>query len=102
MSVWSSGLLVGGGAIFAVEQFGVADRVPGGTNSPETAGDLAAQSGWSRVAHDETVFGGSEDQWMTMHSVVSREPGLVAVGGPPSISPYELQAGDKAAVWTYE
>ena len=33
---------------------------------------------WSRVPHDETVFGGHDWQWM--NSVVAGGPGLVAVG----------------------
>jgi hypothetical protein len=42
---------------------------------------------WSRVDHDEAVFGGPGDQWMT--SVARGGPGLVAVG---------LDVG--APVWT--
>jgi hypothetical protein len=43
---------------------------------------------WSRVPHDEAVFGG--DGWQVMHSVVADGPGLVAVG----------DNGLDAAVWT--
>jgi hypothetical protein len=43
---------------------------------------------WSRVPHDETVFGGSDDQHMW--SVTAGGPGLVAVGTD----------GSDAAVWT--
>ena len=39
---------------------------------------------WSRVAHDESVFGGADDQIMS--SVVAGGPGLVAVG-------YDYSAG---------
>jgi len=47
---------------------------------------------WSRVPHDETVFGG--DDWPTMESVTAGGPGLVAVGyAGPSNATY-------AAVWT--
>ena len=43
---------------------------------------------WSRVPHDEAIFGGVEDQ--VMNSVVVGGPGLVAVGSD----------GSAAAVWT--
>ncbi len=36
-------------------------------------------SDWSRVPHDDTVFGGPGDQWMV--DVTAGGPGLVAVGG---------------------
>jgi hypothetical protein len=46
---------------------------------------------WSRVAHDEAVFGGGDDQ--EMWSVATGGPGLVAVG-------YDESDGDRdAAVW---
>jgi hypothetical protein len=48
---------------------------------------------WSRVPHDEAVFGGPGDQWMLW--VTSGGPGLVAVGQAQS------DDGDRvAAVWT--
>jgi hypothetical protein len=43
---------------------------------------------WTRVAHDENVFGGDGDQ--AMESVTTGGPGLVAVGGDHG----------RAAVWT--
>jgi len=47
---------------------------------------------WSRVPHDEAVFGGEGDQ--AMSGVVAGGPGLVAVGS-------DLSGGDDdAAVWT--
>jgi len=47
---------------------------------------------WSRVAHDEAIFGGADDQ--EMWSVAAGGPGLVAVG-------YDESDGDRdAAVWT--
>jgi hypothetical protein len=47
---------------------------------------------WSRVPHDEAVFGGSGDQ--SMRGVTAGGPGLVAVG-------LDLSGGDlDAAVWT--
>jgi hypothetical protein len=47
---------------------------------------------WSRVPHDEMVFGGGGEQSMT--SVTSGGPGLVAVGWDGSL------VGGRAAVWT--
>lgn len=55
---------------------------------------------WSRVPHDETVFGGTGIQ--TMESVTAGGPGLVAVGTDGSAydeEGYLLEYGD-AAVWT--
>jgi hypothetical protein len=47
---------------------------------------------WSRVPHDEAVFGGPNNQWMG--SVTAGGPGLVAVGSDRSV-------GDGVAgVWT--
>ena len=49
---------------------------------------------WSRVAHDEAVFGGSGRQ--KMHSVTAAGPGLVAVGvgwGWTTVDEGELQPG---------
>ena len=45
---------------------------------------------WTRVAHDERVFGGEDEQWML--SVAAGGPGLVAVG-------FDRGRG-AAAVWT--
>jgi len=47
---------------------------------------------WSRVPHDEAVFGGEGDQVM-MNGVTAGGPGLVAVGS-------DSQLGGSAAVWT--
>ena len=49
---------------------------------------------WSRVPHDEQVFGGPEDQ--VMWSVTTGGPGVVAVGYAGSLSGDSAQA----AVWT--
>ena len=46
---------------------------------------------WSRVPHDEAVFGGEGDQWMT--SVTVGGPGLVAFG-------MDEGRGSRVAVWT--
>jgi hypothetical protein len=48
---------------------------------------------WSRVPHDEAVFGGPGHQWMW--SVTAGSPGLVAVGEARSDD-----GGSVAAVWT--
>jgi hypothetical protein len=47
---------------------------------------------WTRVPHDEAVFGGDDDQWMM--SVVAAGRGLVAVGSDQSGGDWD------AAVWT--
>jgi hypothetical protein len=49
---------------------------------------------WSRVPHDEVVFGGEESKAMT--SVTVGGPGLVAVGG----AGHEWDEGGDAVVWT--
>lgn len=49
---------------------------------------------WSRVPHDEAVFGG--DGFQAMFAVATGGPGLVAVGGEQS------DDGSDAAVWTSE
>ncbi len=47
---------------------------------------------WTRVAHDEAVFGGADDQ--DMYSIVAGGPGFVAVGD-------DYSTGESnAAVWT--
>jgi hypothetical protein len=54
---------------------------------------------WSRVDHDEAVFGG--DAAFAMSSVVAGEQALVAVGG----ATYDCTVGvtdDAAAVWISE
>jgi len=48
-------------------------------------------AGWSRVPHDEAVFGGADNQ--EMRSVAAGGPGLIAVGTDES-------GGWSAAVWT--
>jgi hypothetical protein len=64
---------------------------------------------WSRVPHDEAVFGGAHGQWMT--DVTVGGPGLVAVGSDGRFSDldHEATAGERrpwgdevgaAAVWT--
>ena len=53
-----------------------------------TGSDPLSSATWSRVPHDEAVFGGPFEQ--SMWSVTAGGPGLVAVGG----------AGSNAAVWT--
>jgi hypothetical protein len=57
---------------------------------------------WSRVAHDEAVFGGVRSQVMT--SVVAGGPGLVAVGhdGLWDENPRDWYPDPSAAVWTSE
>jgi hypothetical protein len=53
---------------------------------------------WSRVSHDEAVFGGEGSQ--TMWSVIRGGPGLVAVGTDGPGGTVEPDGDDDAAVWT--
>jgi hypothetical protein len=85
-----------GGLIFAETR---ADEEPVPADQPEST--LSYQ--WSRVAHDEAVFGGERNQ--LMKSVTAGGPGLVAVGtewGAGLVAPQAW--GDDpdsvAAVWT--
>jgi hypothetical protein len=63
------------------------------TEVTATSEEMAGAEGWSRVPHDETVFGGEDFQ--EMHSVAVGAPGLVAVGDDGD--PYR---DINAAVWT--
>jgi hypothetical protein len=84
--VWS--VTVGGPGLVAV---GVAGPSPDVDGAVWTSVDGET---WTRVPHDEAVFGGDGVQWMW--SVVEGGPGLVAVGYDESGAD-----GDKeAAVWT--
>jgi hypothetical protein len=53
---------------------------------------------WSRVPHDEAVFGGVGGQWMS--SVTVGGPGLVAVGGDQPGDDVPSGRAQDAAVWT--
>jgi len=67
------------------------DSTLASTNTIDPTVRVAAQE-WSRVGHDESVFGGPDDQQMA--DVVVGGPGLVAVG-------FDYSGGDwDAAVWT--
>jgi hypothetical protein len=52
---------------------------------------------WSRVPHDEAVFGGEGGH--VMLSVTSRGPGLVAVGAASSVDTGDKPSNADAAVW---
>ena len=52
---------------------------------------------WSRVPHDESVFGGDDRQ--VMYDVTAGGPGLVAVGADGD-HPWDNSLGQDAAVWT--
>ncbi|MGI9610293.1 MAG: hypothetical protein ACR2NL_08350 [Acidimicrobiia bacterium] len=52
---------------------------------------------WSRVPHDESVFGGDDRQ--VMYDVTAGGPGLVAVGADGD-EPWDNSLGQDAAVWT--
>ena len=79
-SVQLSAVVAGGPGVVAVGEDGASAAV------------WTSEDGlvWSRVAHDEEVFGGSGRQWMA--GVSTGGPGLVAVGFD--------EAEQAAAVWT--
>jgi hypothetical protein len=97
---WMSSVTVGGPGLVAVGSVG---RFKEGFEA-STAGEWEEQDRaaavwtsvdgltWSRVAHDEAVFGGAGDH--EMNSVTVGGPGLVAVGT------VETEQDRAAAVWT--
>jgi hypothetical protein len=93
------GMVIGGGpGLLAV----------GSSSSSAAVWSSVDGATWSRVAHDETVFGG--DGLVAMHDVTVGGPGLVAVGGERliSVDPSGVPIDDDwdddwdedAAVWT--
>ena len=81
------------GVAAALVTAGSEDRSPATTpqttTPTPTTTPLLSSLSWSRVPHDEAVFGGAGEQ--SMFSVTVGGPGLVAVGGADP---------DTAAVWT--
>ncbi len=87
------------------------DGVVTETSSPSGGAEISVPAGvpdsdpasvWSRVRHDEAVFGGDGPQWM--FSVTATQSGLVAVGreGPRDgiVGDMYPSADIDAAVWT--
>ncbi|MEE8407790.1 MAG: hypothetical protein V3S32_11660 [Acidimicrobiia bacterium] len=90
---WITSVTVGGPGLVAV----------GGTDGYFTDGDAVVWTStdgitWSRVPHDETIFGGPQRQ--TMYDVVAGGPGLVAVGREGDERPWDNSDDNAAAVWT--
>ena len=75
-----SSVTVGGPGLVAVGQEGVNSQGYTGAGSAMVWTSVDGMS-WSRVPHDEAVFGGEGAQFM--HSVSAGGPGLVAVGFVP-------------------
>ena len=92
-SRWMDGVTVGGPGLVAVGVDQRADDIsyPGADAAVWTSADGIT---WSRVPHDEAIFGGAGNQ--RMFSVTVGGPGLVAVGF--DVLGYEV-VGDPA-VWT--
>jgi len=89
-----SDVTVGGPGLVAVGSAGVeADEDADAVAAVWTSIDGLT---WSRVAHDEAVFGGADSQ--QMHSVTVGGPGLVAVGSVVQL--WDSPVGSDAAVWT--
>jgi hypothetical protein len=71
---------------------------PDGPGSREAAVWTSPNGGqWTRVPHDEAIFGGAGAQLMM--SVTSGDGGLVAVGSDGDVD-YWSEGGGDAAVWT--
>ena len=97
----------GGGWITSVTVAGpglVAVGSVNADNEPDygTGGDAAVWTSvdgitWSRVPHDDAVFGGADKQWID--SVTVGGPGLVAVGTDGK-GWWDYSSGLVAAVWT--
>ena len=92
-AAFMNSVIVGGPGLVAV----------GGTDWHRTNGDAVVWTSvdgvtWSRVAHDETIFGGPKSQ--TMYDVVVGGPGLVAVGREGDDHGWDNSLDNAAAVWT--
>jgi hypothetical protein len=90
---WIDAVTVGGPGLVAV----------GGTGGYNVDSDAAVWTSpdgiiWSRVPHDESVFGGDDGQFIS--DVTVGGPGLVAVGSGGGIGPWDHNTGTHAAVWT--
>lgn len=90
---WITSVTVGGPGLVAV----------GGTDGYFTDGDAAVWTSvdgftWTRVPHDETVFGGEGSQ--VINGVTAWGPGFVAVGNDGGIGPWDNNPENNAAVWT--
>ncbi len=58
---------------------------------------------WTRVAHDEAVFGGVEGRYMRMGSVAATDSTAVAIGqavGQPDGQPLAWSSTDEGATWS--
>ncbi len=94
-----SSVTVGGPGLVAVGS----DGDPHGPGFDDSPAEIAAAAvwtsddglSWSRVPHDDALFGGAARQWMT--SVAAGGPGVVAVG--VGIRP-DNSVGDPTMVWT--
>ena len=93
---WINSVIVAGPGLVAV------GSVNSGDEPSDTGGDAAVWTSvdgitWSRVPHDDAVFGGADKQWMD--EVIVGGPGLVAVGTEGK-GWWEHNFGLIAAVWT--
>jgi len=94
---WINSVTAGGPGLVAVGSVNSANEPDG-----DALGDAAVWTSvdgitWSRVPHDEAVFGGADTQWMD--EVIVGGPGLVAVGSDGR-GYWDNNAGLVAAVWT--
>jgi len=84
-------VVVGGPGLVAVGH-----NAPGDGDVDAAVWESADGITWTRVAHDEAVFGGPDHQWM--QAVVVGGPGLVAVGRQNPVCGDGACVSD-AAVW---
>ena len=105
---WMADVTVGGPGLVAVggERVCTDTEVPGREDPSTTCedGNAAVWTSvdgltWSRVPHDEAVFGGADSY--AMSGVTAGGPGLVAVGVAGALEVENQSVGDDdAAVWT--
>ena len=89
-----TGVTVGGAGLVAVGSAGLSPEAPTGRASAVVWTSVDGLS-WSRVPHDEAVFGGEGDQ--SVRGVAVGGPGLVAVGNDGT---YHGTGDGDAVVWT--
>jgi hypothetical protein len=94
---WMSSVTIGGPGLVAVGSVDSDDDPEERTDADAAVWTSVDGITWSRVPHDEAVFGGAENQDMT--DVTVGGPGLVAVGSDGQ-NVWDYSIGQVAAVWT--
>ena len=94
---WITGVIVAGPGLVAVGSVDFYNDLDAGTGGDAAVWTSVDGLIWSRVPHDEAVFGGADTQ--LMFDVIVGGPGLVAVGSD-GLGVWDHNAGLVAAVWT--